>query len=235
MSIHNGHRQRMRNEFLANGLEGVPDHRALELLLCYAIPMEDVNPLAHTLIQQFGSLAGVFDATHEQLTAIQGIGEYTAVLIKLIPALCARYRQSRSRVDQLINDSRDICELFAPHFFGARNEMVYLACLDAKRKVLGVRKLGEGIVNAAEITGRKVVEAALALNSSVVILAHNHTSGIAAPSLEDVATTRYLYELLCKVGVELYDHVVIVEDDMVSLRDSGVFSSYGITSPGKRA
>lgn len=234
MSIHNGHRQRMRSEFLANGLEGIPDHRALELLLCYAIPMEDVNPLAHTLIQEFGSLAGVFDATQEQLTAVTGIGDYTAVLIKLIPALCGRYRQSRSQVDSLINDSRDISDLMAPYFFGARNEMVFLACLDAKHKVLGVRKVGEGIVNAAEITGRKVVEAALALNASVVILAHNHTSGIATPSLEDVATTRYLYELLCRVGVELYDHVVIVDDDMVSLRDSGVFSSYDITSPRKR-
>ena len=87
-----------------------------------------------------------------------------------------------------------------------------------------MRKLGEGSVNAAEITSRKVVEAALALNASVVILAHNHTSGIAAPSHEDILTTRHLFQLLQQVGIQLYDHVILVDDDMLSLRDSGIFS-----------
>lgn len=228
MSIHDGHRKRARREFISNGLDGWPDHRALELLLFYAIPLEDVNPLAHKLLQEFGSISGVFDATYEQLTAISGVGEYTAALIKLMPALAKRYISTRVKVENIISDSRELRALFAPYFFGTRNEMVFLACLDAKRKVLGVRKLGEGIVNAAEITGRKVVEAALALNSSMVILAHNHTSGIATPSREDITTTRYLYELLGKVGVELYDHVVLADDDMVSMRDSGVFSCYGV-------
>jgi DNA repair protein RadC len=199
----------------------------LELLLFYSRLQGDVNPLAHVLLQEFGSLAGVFDATPEQLMAVPGVGENTAVLLKLMPSLGRMYRRSRSQLENMVNSSRQIKELFAPNFFGVRNEMVYLACLDAKRKVLGVRKLGEGVVNAAEITGRKVVEVALALNASVVILAHNHTSGIATPSREDIATTHYLYELLDKVGVELYDHVVIVDEDMVSMRDSGVFSRYG--------
>lgn len=226
MSIHHGHRKRMREEFLINGIEGFSDYRALELLLFYSRLQGDVNPLSHALLEEFGNLAGVFDATPEQLMTVPGVGENTAILIKLMPSLAKRYLGARNQLGDILNSSRQIRELFEPCFFGARNEMVYLACLDAKRKVLGMRKLGEGIVNAAEISGRKVVETALALNASMVILAHNHTSGIATPSREDIATTRYLYDLLEKVSVELYDHVVIVGDDMVSLRDSGVFFNY---------
>jgi len=226
MSIHHGHRKHLKEEFSASGLDGFSEHRTLELLLFYSRLQGDVNPLAHKLLEEFGSLAGVFDATLEQLVAQPGVGENTAILIKLIPAMGRRYLQSRAQMDNIVGSSKQIKQLVAPYFFGARNELVYLACLDAKHKVLGVRKLGEGIVNAAEITGRKVVEVSLTLNASIAILAHNHTSGIATPSREDITTTRYLHELLQKVGVELYDHVIIADDEMVSLRDSGVLSSY---------
>ena len=90
-NIHAGHRKRAKAEFLARGLEGLPDHRVLELLLFYAIPQGDVNPLAHRLLEHFGSLSGVFNATHEQLTAVKGIGENTATLIRLVTAVGGRY------------------------------------------------------------------------------------------------------------------------------------------------
>lgn len=216
----------MRGEFLSGGLDGFSDSRALELLLCYSRLQGDVNPLAHALIREFGSLSGVLNATPEQLMTVGGVGENTAVLIKLVTALGRRYHADLCRQGDILNDSRQIQELLFPCFFGARNEMAYLVCLDAKRKVLGVRKLGEGTVNATEITGRKVVEIALTLNASTAILAHNHISGIAVPSREDVSVTYYLHELLQKVGVELYDHVVFAEDDMVSMRDSGMLHQY---------
>ncbi len=222
MGIHDGHRKRVRAEFLVHGLDGFADHRALELLLFYSRLQGDVNPLAHRLLETFGSLAGVLDATAEQLMAVPGVGENTAVLLKLIPALGGRYHQGRADLGDIIQTSRDLWALFSPYFFGARNEMVLLACLDAKHKLLGVRKLGEGVVNAAEINARRVAETALALNASVVVLAHNHTSGIASPSQEDIFTTRYLGELLSKMGIALWDHVIMVEDDMVSLRESGL-------------
>ncbi len=226
MYIHDGHRKRVRTEFLANGLTGVSEHRALELLLFYAIPKGDVNPLAHTLIDHFGSLSGVFDATHEQLLTVPGVGEYTAVLIKLIPALGRCYRLSRKQAGCVVQSPRELKDIFLPHFFAARNEMAFLACMDAGGRLLGVRKLGEGSACGAEITGRKVVETALALNASMVALAHNHLSGIASPSEEDISTTRYLSELLEKVSVELFDHVVVVDDDMISLRELGLLSPF---------
>ena len=98
---------------------------------------------------------------------------------------------------------------------------VYLLCMDGKGKNLGVRLIAEGNVNAAEVTTRGVVEAALSLNATQVILAHNHVSGLALPSEEDRATTCYLAKVLGTVGVTLADHLIVVDDDMVSLRESG--------------
>ena len=92
-----------------------------------------------------------------------------------------------------------------------------------KRKVLGIRRLGEGSVNAVSVTTRLIAEAALSLNASAVVLAHNHVSGLAFPSEDDIATTDSLAPFLARMGVELLDHLIFVDDDMVSLRDSGYY------------
>ena len=196
MSIHSGHRQRVKEEFLSGGLESFPDHRALELLLFYALPRADVNPLAHTLLNTFGSLSGVMDADPEELMKVEGMGEHTAVLIKLVPALAAKYLASRTSAANVIQDSRDLHALFAPYFFGAKNEMTYLACLDSKLKVLGVRKLDEGTPDQTNMDSRQIAATALSLNATAVVLAHNHVSGVALPSDADISATRYLYQTL---------------------------------------
>jgi DNA repair protein RadC len=220
MSIHKGHRERVKQEFLRGGLEHFSDYRALELLLFYSRYQGDVNPLAHTLLDTFGSLAGVLDADPKRLLEVPGVGENTAILLKLIPAMAAKYLSCRTNIDTIISNTSDMQALFAPYFFGAKNEMSYLAALDGKRKLLGIRKLGEGIPNATDVTTRQVAEATLALNATMIILAHNHVSGIATPSDADLISTAYLQDFLSKMSVTLLDHVIIVDDDMVSLRES---------------
>lgn len=221
-NIHTGHRKRMKGEFLTRGLEGLPDHKVLELLLFFAIPQGDVNPLAHALIDRFGSLSGVFHATYEQLRSVKGVGDNTASLILLIPALGGRYLQERADPKGICRTSWQFKELLEPEFFGARNERVFLVCLDGKMKLLTPPKLlGEGIADAAAVTTRKVMETALACNSSVVVLAHNHVSGLAIPSPEDIMTTKQLARSLHQVGILLYDHFIVADGDMVSMRESG--------------
>lgn len=219
-NFHAGHRQRVKGEFLARGLEGMPDHKVLELLLFFAKPQGDVNPLAHALMERFGSLSGVFHATYDQLLEVKGVGENTATLIKLIPAIGGRYLQDRTDLSQVFRESWQFRELLAPYFFGARNELVYLVCLDGKGKLIACRRLGEGVADAATITTRKVMEVALECNSSMVVLAHNHISGLALPSAEDIQTTKQLMASLEQVGIELYDHFIVVDGDMVSMRQS---------------
>ena len=223
MGLHDGHRKRLKAQFLAHG-EDFHDHQLLELLLCYAIPQGDVNELAHMLLGQFGSLAGVLDALPESLQQVPGVGEHTAVLLKLVPKLAGRYFEDRASLGTILDSTRAARNFLMPYYRqGGRNEMVYLVCMDAKYKVLGCRKLGEGSVNAADITPRRVVEAALACNATCAILSHNHISGLALPSQADLATTRRLWDVLRNVGVELLDHLIFADDDMVSLKDSGFF------------
>ena len=176
MASHTGHRQRMKAEFLARGMEGWPDHRVLELLLFYSIPQGDVNGLAHELIERFGSLSGVLDASVDELYKVKGVGEHTAVLLRMLPALLGRYQASRTRLNDIVNRAEDAYPWLEPYFFGARNEMVYVLCLDGKRQVLGVRKVAEGSIQMAEMNARRIAEEAMGLRAARIYVAHNHVS-----------------------------------------------------------
>ena len=217
---HTGHRERMKAEFLARGLEGWPDHRVLELLLFYTIPQGDVNDLAHELVERFGSLAGVLDASVEELKKVKGVGDHTAVFLRMLPAVLGRYQGARTRLSAIINSPEEAYAWLEPYFFGARNEMVYVLCMDGKRQVLGVRKVAEGSIEMAEVNTRRIAEEAIGLRAAQIYVAHNHVSNLAIPSQADWLTTDTLRGALRPIGIELIDHLVFVDGDMVSLKDS---------------
>ena len=225
-NLHKGHRARVKEEFIARGLSGMADHRALELLLFYAIPQGDVNPLAHRLIDTFGSLSGVFNATIDQLTAVQGIGEHTACLIKLITALGGRYQADRSQLGDILSTTVQLGEYLSPEFFGQRNEITVILCMDAKRKVIQCRQLAEGSADSTTLNLRKMMEVALACNASQVVLAHNHISNIAMYSKEDILVTKLAYDAFAQMDIHLIDHLIFASDDYISMRDSGVFIQF---------
>ena len=114
----------------------------------------------------------------------------------------------------------------APEFFGQRNEITVVLCLDAKCKVLQCQQLAEGNADSTSLNLRKVMEIALACNASQVVLAHNHISNIAAPSQEDILATKMVYDAFRQIEISLRDHLIFAYDDFVSLRDSGVFHRF---------
>ena len=220
-SVHKGHRERLKARFLETGLDSFTDVQALELLLFYAIPQKDTNPIAHALLDRFGSLSQVLDAPLEALKKVPGISDHSASLLRLVTEL-ARFYQVDSAQRTEVLTSLDACGRYlVPRFFGRKVEMVFLLCLDAKCKVLCCREIGEGSVNAASISVRKVVEAALSANATTVVLAHNHPSGVALPSADDVQTTRRIAAALSAVEVKLIDHIVVAEGDFISMAQSG--------------
>ena len=223
---HKGHRARAKEEFIVRGLSGMADHRALELLLFYAIPQGDVNLLAHRLIETFGSLSGVFNATIDQLLTVKGVGEHTACLIKLITALGARYQADRSQLGDILMTTEQLGEYLSPEFFGQRNEVAVILCMDAKRKVLQCRQLSEGSADSTSLNLRKMMEVALACNASQVVLAHNHISNIAMHSKEDILVTKMAYDAFAQMDIHLVDHLIFASDDYISMRDSGVFMQF---------
>lgn len=224
VGIHDGHRERIKEQFRRQGLDGMPEHSVLEILLFYAIHGGDVNPLAHTLINRFGSLAGVFDAPIEELMRVDGVGVNTATLIKLIPQISKQYLISREGIGLILNSTEKAGRFLVPRYYGEKQEVVFLISLDAKMKVLNCTQIGRGSVNSADVSIRKIVSTALLDNATGVILSHNHTSGIALPSKDDEQVTRKIAAALKSVEVELIDHIVVADSDFVSMRDNGFFS-----------
>lgn len=223
MSIHEGHRQRLKDRFLEEGLDHFQEHEVLELLLFYCIPRRDTNPIAHGLIERFGSLVQAMDAPLGETAKVSGMGENAAVFLKLITEAGRYYMVRRSSQECVLQTIEQCGNYLMPYFLGRRNETVYLLCLDAKCKVLCCKELGEGSVNSAGVPVRKIVEVALAANATSVILAHNHPSGIAQPSGEDIQTTRRVAIALDAVEIYLADHIVVADDDFVSLLQSGYY------------
>ena len=206
---------------METGLDSFTDVQALELLLFYAIPQKDTNPIAHALLNRFGSLSQVLDADTEELEKVPGISDHAATLLRLVTQLGRFYQVDTAQRTEALT-SIDACGAYlVPHFFGRKVETVFLLCLDAKCKVLCCREIGEGSVNAASISVRKVVEAALSANATSVVLAHNHPSGVALPSADDVQTTRRIAAALSAVEVRLIDHIVVAEGDFISMVQSG--------------
>jgi len=223
MSIHDGHRQRVKDRFCQEGLDHFEEHQVLELLLFYCIPRVDTNPIAHALLDRFGSLTKVFEAPVEELEKVPGIGRSAAVFLSLVMA-AGRYYQVHCASNNVILNSVEECGRYLlPLFYGRRNETVFLLCLDAKCKVLSCKMLGEGSVNSAGVPVRRIVETALAANATSVVLAHNHPSGLALPSDADILTTRRVAVALDAVEIGLLDHIVIAEDDFVSMAQAGYY------------
>ena len=221
MGIHDGHREKMRRRFQETGLEGFADHEALELLLYYAIPRRDTNELAHRLLTRYGSLSALLQAPIEDLRRVEGVGESAAVLLKLVPAFVYKAQRSAGQ-ETVLNATEKAGRYLLSCFAGERNEVIYQLCLDRKGKLLARKRLSEGGSAAAELNIRRLVENALLSSASAVILSHNHPSGIALPSREDYATTQQAQDALRTIGVELLDHIIVAEDDYVSLADSGI-------------
>lgn len=222
MNIHTEHRRRVKNRFRNEGLDHFEELHALELLLFYGLPREDTNPIAHDLLNKFGSLRNVLEAPVEQLMTVHKIGEHAAILLSLVKGIALKYMISGDS-EAPLNTMADCGSYLVNRFLGRRDEVVMLLCLDAKRAPLCCRIVSEGSVNAAEISTRKVVEAALAVNATSVILAHNHPSGIAVPSMQDIVTTRRMGAALSAVDIILEDHFVVADQDYVSLRESNYY------------
>ena len=223
MTIHKDHRKRVKKRFLGEGLDHFDEVHALELLLFYADPRKDVNPLAHRLLERFGGLHQVLTAPPEQLMAVEDVGEHTAILLALIKGISQKYLIGHEGPDVRLNTLEECGDYLHKHFVGRRDEVVMLLCLDAKRMPLCCRIVSEGSVNPAEVSVRKVVEAALSVNATTVMLAHNHPSGLAVPSMEDIITTRRMATALDAVGILLEDHIVVAGKEYVSLRDSNYY------------
>lgn len=221
--IHSGHRERMKNRFLDSGLDDFTPVQVLELLLFYCIPRKDTNEIAHRLLERFGSISQVLETNPEDLAKVEGVGQSAATFLSLIPAASRYYAVDRSRRTVILQTTDECGNYLMNYFVGKTKETVYMLCLNAGCKVLCCQQVGHGGINSAGVPVRKVVETAIAGNATTVVLAHNHPSGIALPSNEDILTTKRIAAALEAVDITLADHIVVAEDDYVSMVQSGYY------------
>ena len=226
MGMHDGHRERLKETYLENGLDRMNDIQALELLLFYAVARRDTNELAHALLARFGSLDAVFHASVEELKEVPGVGSHTAILLTMIPQIMKKSAVSRTDEIHQITSSRDAGRYLIPRFLEEQDEVVLMLCLDNKRSILCCCEMGRGVVNTVNINIRRAVEKALRVKASAVILAHNHPGGLAIPSREDDIVTKNLYNALEIVGIHLEDHIIVADGDYVSMADTGIMQHY---------
>ena len=224
-NVHLGHRERLRKEFISLGAESFSEVRALELLLFYAVSRRDTNPLAHALLDRFGSLDGVFAASVEDLCQVDGIGESTAVLIRLLPELYRKSESGRiSRERKIIDSTAAAGQLAKSCFAGESCERFLLFCLDAKKCLKKREEISRGVVNSVNVDVRRTAEIALKNGSSACIVAHNHPDGDVLPSQEDREVTKRLSEALGVLGIPLLDHIIVSGEETFSFLDAGMMT-----------
>lgn len=217
ISIHAGHRKRIRERLRTAGLGAFSEHEVLELLLTYAIPRQDVNPLAHELISVFGSLSAVLDADESELMRVKGMGQSAAMLLTMMPQLMSRYQMSALGERPVIITLADAKTYCAPLFIGANEENIYMICLDQAGHVLHRTLLHTGTVDQVTLHPRTVVETALRHHAHAVILTHNHPSGVVQPSQADLDVTERIGKALYMIGIKLVDHLIFAGGSAFSM------------------
>lgn len=220
--LHEGHRQRVKSRYLAEGLDSFADHQVLELLLFYCIPMKDTNELAHKMLGEFGSLAGIFEADPKDICKRCGVSENTAILISLIPSLSRRYFKGKWGDKPVLSSSTKAGEYAVSLFVGRPYEVFYVICLDSQNRVNYAVLVHEGTINETPVYPRLIVEAVLRHQANSVILAHNHPGGSMRPSDADLQITKRIKAALEAISVHVVDHIIVAGEKYFSFAEKGL-------------
>ena len=216
---HAGHRKRVRDRFLKVGGDALEDYELLELALQLIIPRKDTKALAKTLLREFGSFSGVFNASQARLSQIKGLGDTTIAHLKVIQAVAARF--GRDRIDSqqpILSSWSQLIEYCNSQMAYQSIEQFRILFLDKKNRLIADEVQQTGTVDHTPVYPREVIRRTLELSATALILVHNHPSGDPAPSSADVRMTREIADVAKPLGITLHDHIIIGKSSHTSLR-----------------
>ena len=217
-NMHDKHRERLLNTIKEVGFEKLNDINALEFVLTLIIPRKDTNPLAHALLDQFGSFSRVLDADYSQLVHVFGLGERSATLLKLFPEIFRRYQIDKLGKNPLINTLGDMISYFKPRLENKLKEEFIVVGLNNKGRVVAEKTVSVGGKKNVAIENKDLSLFILNKHISSVIFAHNHPGADPRPSKADVETTEALRDFLNLNNVRLEDHIIVGEDSIFSMK-----------------
>lgn len=224
-NIHAGHRNRLKKEIVSADISADKSPvKLLEMLLFYGTPQKDTSPMAHELIEKFGSLGGVFEADIDDIIKVSGITRNSASLIKLMLPILRAYTLEKQSAPETLKTLEEIGEYVYEKYFAINKECLSLLCLNHLGKVLSFEIVMSGSMDSVGISVREIISKVIKSDATAAVIAHNHPGGVALPSADDVEATRMLKAALSAISVELLDHVVIGDDDYVSMAMSKQFS-----------
>lgn len=223
MAKSDGHRAQHRERFRKSGMQDMTDAEALELLLSYT-STADEDALAHRLLERFDSLSGLFSASEEELCGVEGLNESATLLLTTLIPLWQKMNLS-APCSNIFEDTAGIGDYFCALLSGIRNEQLFAAMFNASGDLIYCRRMREGNSGAVDLDLRDLAESASRFKASYVVLAHNHPSGVATPSKADISTTSRAAAALAPYNIRLFDHIVVADNDFVSMRQSGLLKT----------
>ena len=215
-----GHRERLRERFQKVGSEGLHDYELLELLLAYAIPRRDTKPIAKKLIDRFGGLGGVLDASFDELKEVPGLSSTSPTLIRLVKEIFGAYLAEEMKGRDLLTSPQAAVDFASVKLAGSPHEVFMVIYLNAKNEVIDYEVVHEGTVDKAIIYPRRIIEAALAHNAAGLLLVHNHPSGHAEPSKEDKQITQTIVEATRNIDIQVLDHIIVSKNGYFSFMEN---------------
>jgi DNA repair protein RadC len=221
MDDQSGHRKRVRERFLKGGIKGFHDYEIMELLLTYGIPRKDCKPLAKELLQKYKSLTGVFNASISSLTESRQIGESAAVLIRLVQEIAESILKEEVLEMDYFNNFQAVSDYIRLSMGGLKHEEFKAAFLNSSNGVIAIETLQQGIVNAATVYPRQIIELSLKHHAASLICFHNHPGGNPQPSPQDRSITRDILFAAKPLGITLHDHLILGGKNIYSFASEG--------------
>ncbi len=217
-----GHRARLRKRLLEGGAEALADHEVIEYLLMTAIPRRDTKPIARTLLKQFGSLAGVFNADPAALAQHPGMGETSAAALRIVALAARRLARTQATERPMLSSWQALIDYLMIDMAHLTVERVRVLYLDTKNRLIRDEHVSDGSIDEAAIHPREVIRRALDLGAAAIIIVHNHPSGSPEPSRADIQITNRIAEAGRLLGISVHDHVIIGREGHVSLKAKGL-------------
>lgn len=220
-NLHEHHRRRMRDRVDKDTLDSLQLHELFEILLYYTHKRQDTNEIAHRLLDRFPTLSRIMSASMDELCTVRGIGEQSARLIRLVAQLTKRYCEEKAIEDtSCILDTVDkIGRYAATQFIDAKEERLYLICMDNSYKLLHTSLVSKGSLRSTDLNMRKIAQDIMMYKASNIVLTHNHPEGSLRESNEDVLATHSVQVFAAQLDVTLLDHIIVSGQEFISLRE----------------